>query len=69
VAPQTIAYHRTANLVYTCPLVAYGLFRYVLKTQEGTGGDGPSEILIGDWVFTATGLLWGAALLLILAIR
>jgi 4-hydroxybenzoate polyprenyltransferase len=68
-APQTVAYHRTTNLVYTAPLVAYGLFRYMLKTQEGKGGDGPSEILISDWVFPATGLLWVGAVLLILAIR
>jgi len=68
-APRTIDYHRTANLVYTTPLVAYGLCRYVLKTQEGKGGDGPAEILISDWVFPATGLLWVGTVLLILAIR
>lgn len=68
-APGTVAIHRTANLVYTAPLVAYGLFRYIFKTQEGKGGDGPSEILISDWVFPATGLLWVGAVLVILAIR
>jgi 4-hydroxybenzoate polyprenyltransferase len=68
-APETFAIHRTPNLVYTTPLVAYGLFRYMFKTQEGKGGDGPTEILVSDWVFPATGLLWVTAVLVILAIR
>ena len=68
VAPDTVARHQTDRLVYTTPLVAYGLFRYMFKTQEGKG-DGPSEILVRDWVFPATGAAWVAAVLAVLALR
>jgi 4-hydroxybenzoate polyprenyltransferase len=54
--PETIRLHGTRYLIYTVPLVAYGLFRFVFKVQEGKG-DGPVEILTGDRVFALDGLL------------
>jgi 4-hydroxybenzoate polyprenyltransferase len=66
VAPETIQRHHTDKLVYTIPFVAYCLFRYLFKTQEGKGGNGPAEILLSDWVFLATGLLWGTTIAAIL---
>jgi 4-hydroxybenzoate polyprenyltransferase len=65
VSPETVARHGTANLIYTVPFVAYGLFRYLFKTQEGKG-DGPTEILLNDPIFCATGLLWGGSVIVIL---
>jgi len=62
IAPETVALHGTKNLLYTVPIVAYGLFRYLFKSMEGAG-DGPTEILIADKVFAMTGLLWGTAVL------
>jgi len=66
VAPDTVQRHQTDKLIYTIPFVAYGLFRYLFKTQEGKGGDGPAEILVGDWVFLTTGVLWGLSVATIL---
>ena len=40
----TIRFHGTTNLIYSVPFVAYGLFRFVFKVQEGKG-DGPVEVL------------------------
>ena len=57
VSPQTIQLHRTENLIYTVPLVAYGIFRYLFKVQEGQY-DGPVELLLQDKVFALDGLLW-----------
>lgn len=65
VAPDTIARHHTSALVYTVPMVAYGLLRYAFKAIEGRG-DGPVEILTGDRVFALTGVIWGATVLAIL---
>jgi hypothetical protein len=65
VAPETIQRHRTDKLIYTIPIVAYGLFRYLFKCQEGGKNDGPSELLLSDWVFAVTGLLWGCVVVLI----
>jgi 4-hydroxybenzoate polyprenyltransferase len=60
VAPETVQRHKTDHLTYTVPFVAYGLFRYLFKTQEGKG-DGPTEILLRDPVFLVNGVLWLAA--------
>jgi len=65
VAPETIARHGSKNLIYTVPLVAYGLFRYLFKVQEGKGDD-PTEILLGDPVFALTGVLWAVAVVVLL---
>lgn len=62
VAPETVARHGTDHLVYTVPIVAYGLFRYLFKSIEGTA-DGPTDILARDPVFAFTGLAWGAAVI------
>lgn len=46
-------------LVYTVPLCCFGLFRLLLRTQSGKGGD-PTESLFKDgWLF-AVGFLWVA---------
>jgi 4-hydroxybenzoate polyprenyltransferase len=65
VSPQTITLHQTENLIYTVPLVAYGVFRYVFKVQEGRH-DGPVEVLLKDPVFALNGLAWILAVALIL---
>jgi 4-hydroxybenzoate polyprenyltransferase len=57
VSPQTIELHHTDKLVYTIPLVAYGIFRYLFKVQDGQH-DGPAEVLLKDRIFALTGLLW-----------
>lgn len=66
--PGTIRLHGTRYLVYTVPFVAYGLFRFIFKVQEGKG-DGPVEILAGDPVFALDGLLWLAAVIAILVLK
>jgi decaprenyl-phosphate phosphoribosyltransferase len=65
VAPDTVARHGTRNLVYTVPLVAYGLFRYTFKAMEARG-DGPTSILFADPVFILCGMLWASAVIAIL---
>jgi 4-hydroxybenzoate polyprenyltransferase len=65
VAPETVARHQTQNLIYTVPFVAYGLFRYLFKVQEGKG-DGPTEILLSDPIFALTGFLWALSILVVL---
>jgi 4-hydroxybenzoate polyprenyltransferase len=57
VAPETVARHQTSLLVYSVPFVAYGLFRYLFKVQEGKG-DGPVDILSKDPVFAINAVLW-----------
>jgi 4-hydroxybenzoate polyprenyltransferase len=65
VSGETVARHHTGNLIYTIPFVAYGLFRYLFKTQEGKG-DGPTDVLVKDPVFALNGVLWVASVLAVL---
>jgi decaprenyl-phosphate phosphoribosyltransferase len=67
-AAETVAFHGTRQLMYTIPFVAYGLFRFVFKIQEGKG-DGPTDILLHDRIFLLNGLLWSLAVVLILIIK
>ncbi|MFL5245700.1 MAG: decaprenyl-phosphate phosphoribosyltransferase [Gemmataceae bacterium] len=57
VSPETVKLHHTDKLVYTVPFVAYGIFRYIFKVQEGQH-DGPVEVLLKDPIFALNGLLW-----------
>jgi 4-hydroxybenzoate polyprenyltransferase len=67
-AAETVERHGTRGLIYTLPFVAYGLFRFVFKVQDGKG-DGPTDILLHDRNFLLNGLLWGLAVILILIIK
>jgi len=68
VAPDTQRIHSTANLVYTVPFVAYGVFRFIFKVHEGRA-DGPVEILASDKVFALNGILWIVSSAVILWMR
>jgi len=46
------------HLLYTLPLVAYGIFRYAMLIETGKL-HGPTEILLKDRPFLATVVLWG----------
>jgi decaprenyl-phosphate phosphoribosyltransferase len=52
------------NLIYTVPVVTFGLFRYLLISKKG-GGD-PTDALTGDKWLASTVILW---LLMIVFIR
>lgn len=62
---DTIRLHNTDRLVYTVPFVAYAIFRFIFKVQEGKG-DGPVEILLSDPVFQLNAALWAMSAALIL---
>jgi len=45
---QTIATHETSNLIYSLPLVIYGLFRYMFIVVLGNKGGTPSKEIFTD---------------------
>jgi 4-hydroxybenzoate polyprenyltransferase len=65
---ETIRMHGTNALVYTVPFVAYGIFRYLFKVQEGKH-DGPVDVLLKDPVFAVNGLLWMVSVMAVLYLR
>jgi sugar (pentulose or hexulose) kinase len=59
-SPGTIHLHGTENLIYTIPLVAYGMFRYLYLLHAKRGGTDASRDLFRDpHVFVAV-LAWAA---------
>lgn len=64
-APDTKAVHGTDRLVWTVPLVVYGLFRFTFKVQEGAA-DGPVELLRHDPVMILNVCLWLATVVFVL---
>jgi 4-hydroxybenzoate polyprenyltransferase len=55
--PQTQAKFHSNLLIYTTPLVFYGVFRYTMLVQGGRAS-GPNEILLNDKPFLLTVLAW-----------
>lgn len=45
------------QLVYTVPLCAFGLFRYILRVKSGNSGD-PTESLLKDIPLLCVSILW-----------
>jgi len=46
--PKTIATHGTSNLIYSLPLVIYGLFRYMFIVVSKNKGETPSKEIFTD---------------------
>lgn len=66
-APQTARAHGTENLIYTIPLVAYGMFRYLYLLHAKHAGADTSRELVADRHLLATVVLWAAATAFLIA--
>lgn len=64
---DTIAAHRTGNLIYTVPFVLYGLFRYLHLTFSTDAGEDPARDLLRDPHLLLTVLGWAALTFWLLA--
>jgi decaprenyl-phosphate phosphoribosyltransferase len=62
VAPETIHRFGGSYLIYTVPFVAYGIFRYIAKVQEGTCRD-PIHIIYNDRTFLLNIVLWAMSII------
>jgi 4-hydroxybenzoate polyprenyltransferase len=62
----TVALHRTDKLVYTVPLVLYGLFRYLFLLHHRGGAGDAARDLFTDRHLLITSLCWLGLTLLVL---
>lgn len=58
VSPETEAKFHTEDLVYTIPLVLYGIFRYLYLMYQRPGERNPTEAILRDPPFLINILLW-----------
>ncbi len=66
VSPSTIATHGTENLMFTVPIVVYGVFRYLyLVYRKAEGGD-PARLLFRDVPLILSGVVYLAVIWLVL---
>jgi 4-hydroxybenzoate polyprenyltransferase len=61
VAPETEQKYRSEHLVYTIPLVLFGIFRYLYLVYQRPGERNPTEAILTDGPFLANLALWGLA--------
>lgn len=54
----TTQLHGTQQLIYTLPLVIYGIFRYLYMTQRHAKGTDTSKDLLTDKHLLITAILW-----------
>jgi 4-hydroxybenzoate polyprenyltransferase len=66
ISPQTIALHGSANLVYTVPIVTYGLFRYLYLLDRQHAAEDPSRLMLTDHHLQGAALAWLAAIVWVL---
>lgn len=59
VASETVKQHHTDKLIYTSPMVIYGLFRYLFLLYQRKQGEDPVTDLFQDRQILLTVLVWG----------
>jgi hypothetical protein len=57
---------RTERLIWTVPIVAFGVFRFIWIASSKTDAESPTDSMMRDAPFVATLLLYAAAVLGIL---
>jgi len=66
VSPETVALHGTTHLIYTVPVVIYGMFRYLFLLHRRGGGDDPAQQLLTDMHLLGALTGWVTLALLVL---
>jgi hypothetical protein len=67
VSPETIARHGgSESLMYTVPVVTYGVFRYLFLVYQNREGGDPARLLFRDRPLLVSGLVYVALVWLLL---
>src|SRR5262245_13320176 len=56
--PDTVARHGSTSLVYTVPVVIYGLFRYYFLVYQQKRGGNPTDLVLRDHHLIGTIVTW-----------
>jgi len=66
VSPETVARHGTDRLMYTVPVVTYGVFRYLFLVYRKSEGGDPARLLFRDLPLVLSGVIYVALVLVLL---
>lgn len=66
VSPDTVQRHHTDRLMYTVPIVTYGVFRYLFLVYRKSEGGDPARLLFRDLPLIVSGLCYGIAVVALL---
>ncbi len=55
---ETLKVHHTNNLIFTVPVVTYGIFRYMYLLHRWKAGENPARELLGDPHMIATAVVY-----------
>lgn len=62
-AQETVDRFGTDRLIWTLPLVVYGIFRYLYLVHQKEEGGSPTRVLLNDRPILATVALWAASVI------
>jgi 4-hydroxybenzoate polyprenyltransferase len=68
VSPETRATHHTDRLLYTVPIVTYGVFRYLFLVYRKSEGGDPARLLFRDLPLILSGLAYAVAVVVLLRV-
>lgn len=66
VSPETIAKFGSDKLIYTVPMVIYGILRYLYLIHIHEMGENPSEVVLSDRPLQLSVVFWAAAVVVII---
>jgi 4-hydroxybenzoate polyprenyltransferase len=68
VSPETIATHGSDRLMFTVPIVTYGVFRYLYLVYRRSEGGDPAQLLFKDLPLVVSGLLYVTLVVVLLRV-
>jgi hypothetical protein len=66
VSPETVQRHGTDRLMYTVPIVTYGVFRYLFLVYRRSEGGDPARLLFRDLPLILSGAAYAVTVVLLL---
>lgn len=66
VSPETMQRHGDDRLMYTVPIVTYGVFRYLFLVYRKSEGGDPARLLFRDAPLVVSGIAYGALVVFLL---
>ena len=68
VSPETVATHGSDRLMFTVPIVTYGVFRYLFLVYRRSEGGDPAQLLFRDLPLVVSGVAYAGLVFVLLRV-